>query len=64
MYLIDESYSSCNAEIMLKECSFALSQHKFALDMFSAQGLLQAFFTDGSYHCIKPSSTLTATLDI
>lgn len=64
VYLIDESYSSCNAEIMLKECSFALSQHKLALDMFSAQGLLQAFFTDGSYHCIKPSSTLTATLDI
>lgn len=62
VYLIDESYSSCNAETMLKERSLALSQRKLALDMVSAQDLLQAFFTDGSYHCIKPFSISSVTL--
>lgn len=63
VHLMDESYSSCNAATMLKERSLALSQHKLALDMVSAQNLLQAFFTDGSYHCIKPFSTSSATPD-
>ena len=63
VHLIDEIYSSCNAEIMLKERSLALFKHKLALDMLSAQDLLQAFFIDGSYRCIKPSSISSAALN-
>ncbi|MFH4356345.1 MAG: Holliday junction resolvase RuvX [Neisseriaceae bacterium] len=63
VHLVNEAYTSCYASSLLQESSLSLPKHQAVLDQVSAQAILQAFFSSGSYDCIHPSKACTLFAD-